>query len=844
MRRRQFARLLRLLWRDLVGSGTLRSLWVFCACLLLGITLIAACSSLLRLVEGGLATQQREIFGGDLVVSARAPLPAEQLEWLDANSDVSLLTELRTMLGTASGDFTVVELQSVDAMYPLYGEVSLQPEQDLQSAVQSSSDGVWGAAFDPVLAERYGLAVGQRVNVGSIQLELRAEILEQPDRSLNANTRGPPLIIDAQALESSGLLGPTSLVDYDYRIRTNEPASDFRARLRETFPEADVEIRTLADRSEVISRRLDQVASVLLLIGLTTLFIGGLGVANSIAAWIGTKRGMLATLQALGAREWQIAFVFIGQVLLLALLSSAAGAFTGSMIAWFASRTLATALPISNDVFGLLWPTVLAIVFGVLSAITFALPSLGRVLAADPIVLLRGATEFNAKLPTGYRRISVVLVLGTLVTMLLLLPQPLVGVAFIGVAALLVLLLDVVIVALRWGARRLRRWRALEGRFTLQIAAANLYRPGNTLRAMLLSLGSALTLLTAAALVIVATLDSLDNTVPERSPSLVFYDVQASQQEAFAGTLVSLPGYEAHVLAPLVLGRMTHINDNPIASRDNIAQAEEANDEHKLSYRNSGIDNTRVDRGAWWADDYVGPTLVAFEDREADQLGLEVGDRLRFNILGEVLEAELVAIYSQARFETRFWLEGVFSDGALEPWITRYIGSAHLARDHEIDAMRTLGEAFPNVVTIRTSLLLANARAMLGAAALAVGLVGAISLTASLLVMSSVIAATTQRRVYESAIMHAIGARHSAIRTSLLIEYLLMALILTLFAFSAGGLIAWGILEYWLKLEQGGLWVTGLSVAFAGSVLCLAGGAIWLMRNLRVSPAVLLQRGG
>ncbi len=844
MKRRQLTRLLRLLWRDLVGSGTLRALWVFCACLFLGITLIAACSSLLRLVEDGLATQQREIFGGDLVVSARAPLPAEQREWLDANGDVSLQTELRTMLGTQNGDFTVVELQSVDDLYPLYGKVSLQPALNLQSAVQRSPGGVWGAAFDPVLAVRYGLSVGQRVDVGSIQIELRAEILEQPDRSLNANTRGPPLIIDAQALESTGLLGPTSLVDYDYRIRTNEPASDFRARLRETFPDADVEIRTLADRSELISRRLDQVASVLLLIGLTTLFIGGLGVANSIAAWIGTKRAMLATLQALGAREWQIAFVFIGQVLLLAFLSSAAGAFTGSAIAWFASRTLATALPISSDVLGLLWPTVLAIAFGVLSAITFALPSLGRVLAADPIVLLRGATEFNARLPTGYRRISVVLVLGTLATMLLLLPQPLVGIAFIGVAALLVLLLDVVIVALRWGARRLRRWRALEGRFTLQIAAANLYRPGNTLRAMLLSLGSALTLLTAAALVIVATLDSLDNTVPERSPSLVFYDVQASQQEAFADTLESVPGYEAQVLVPLVLGRMTHINDKPIASRDDIAQAEEANDEHKLSYRNSGIDNTRVDRGAWWAEDYIGPTLVAFEDREADQLGLAIGDRLRFNILGEVLDAELVAIYSQARFETRFWLEGVFTDGALEPWITRYIGSAHIARDNEIDVMRTLGEAFPNVVTIRTSLLLANARARLGAAALAVGLVGAISLTASLLVMSSVIAATTQRRVYESAIMHAIGARHSAIRTSLLIEYLLMALILTLFAFGAGGLIGWGILEYWLKLEQDGLWVAGLSVAFTGSVLCLAGGAIWLMRNLRVSPAVLLQRGG
>ncbi|ASJ70773.1 ABC transporter permease [Granulosicoccus antarcticus] len=844
MKMPQLARLLRLLWRDLVGSGTLRSLWVFCACLLLGITLISACSSLLGLVEDGLASQQRENFGGDLVVRAREPLPAEQRDWLDENAQVSLQTELRTMMGTQDGDFTVVEVQSVDSQYPLYGQVQLQPEQDLQSAVARSAEGVWGAVYDPVLAVSHGLAVGQRIDVGNIQLELRAEILEQPDRSLSANTRGPPLIIDAEALELTGLLGPTSLVDYDYRIRTEEPASDFRARLRGSFPEADIEIRTLADRSELITQRLDQVASVLLLIGLTTLFIGGLGVANSIAAWIATKRGMLATLQALGAREWQIGFVFIGQVMLLALLSSTAGAIIGSSIAWFASRTLATALPISSDVLGLLWPTALAIAFGVLSAITFALPSLGRTLAADPIVLLRGATEFNARLSAGYRRMTAALVLGTLALMLILLPEPLVGIAFIVVAILLVALLEMVIVALRWGVRRLRQLRVLDGRFTLQIAAANLYRPGNTLRAMLLSLGSALTLLTAAALVIVATLDSLGNTVPERSPSLVFYDVQAAELEAFAETLESLPGHTSHVLAPLVLGRMTHINDVAIASRDNDRQAEEANDEHKLSYRASGVDNTQVDRGAWWPEDYAGPTLVAFEDREADQLGLNVGDRLRFSVMGEVVEAELAAIYSQARFETQFWLEGVFSAGALDPWITRYIGSVHLAKDQDVEAMQMLGAEFPSVVTIRTSLLLANVRAMLGAAALAIGLVAAISLTASLLVMSSVIAATTQRRVYESAIMYALGARHAAIRTSLFIEYLLMALILTVFAFTAGSLIAWGILEYWLKLAQDGLWVTGFSVAFAGSVICLAGGALWLMRSLRVSPALLLQRGG
>ena len=171
------------------------------------------------------------------------------------------------------------------------------------------------------------------------------------------------------------------------------------------------------------------------------------------------------------------------------------------------------------------------------------------------------------------------------------------------------------------------------------------------------------------------------------------------------------------------------------------------------------------------------------------------------------------------------------------------MGSAHFSPEQELTAIRSLAQGFPNVVTIRTAVLLDNARNMLLGAGLAVGLVGAVSLVASLLVMGSVIAATTQRRVYETAIMHAVGARHGALQSALLLEYILMALILTLFACAAGCAIAWAVLEFWLKLPLDGLLSSGLVISAAGSVVCLTGGALWLISNLRPSPAAVLRRG-
>ena len=64
------------------------------------------------------------------------------------------------------------------------------------------------------------------------------------------------------------------------------------------------------------------------------------------------------------------------------------------------------------------------------------------------------------------------------------------------------------------------------------------------------------------------------------------------------------------------------------------------------------------------------------------------------------MSAELVAIYSQRRVETRFWLEAIFSDGVLDPFISRYVGTAYLDHDQALAAQTRIAEAFPNVVTV------------------------------------------------------------------------------------------------------------------------------------------------
>lgn len=267
--------LLDLAWRDLRAGG--RPLWVFAACLMLGVALVAAGGGLYRQVSASMQADVRALFGGDLEVEHSRLLGPEVLEWMGLRGEVSRLVELRTMLRRPDGRALLVELQSADARYPLVGKLRMQPAGPLDEML-AQRNGLWGIALDAVLAQRMALAPGDRVEVGDAELEVRTLVLQQPDRSLRAEWRGGPVLVADGGLAATGLVQPLSRVEYKYRVVTDESAAAWREAFFDAFPALRAEVRTVDDRSDRVAEVLGQIGSGLLLVGFSALFIGGLGV--------------------------------------------------------------------------------------------------------------------------------------------------------------------------------------------------------------------------------------------------------------------------------------------------------------------------------------------------------------------------------------------------------------------------------------------------------------------------------------------------------------------------------------------------------------------------------------
>jgi putative ABC transport system permease protein len=837
--------LLSLAWRDLRASG--RHLWIFVACLVLGVSLVAAGGGLYRQVADALRADARLLFGGDVEVESAQPLAPEVLAWMQAPDQgaatVSRLVELRTMLRSADGRAQLIELQSTDAAYPLYGEVTLAPAGSLETTLALRGN-TWGAALDATLAERMGIAVGDAVEVGDLSLTVRALITRQPDRSLRADWGGAPVLVAEGALVATGLVQPLSRIDYRYRVRTDQPASAWRDAFMAAYPALDVEVDTFDERSARMAEVLGQIGSGLLLIGFSALFIGGLGVFNSVQAYLQGKLTSLATLRALGMRDGRLAAMVLLQIVMLALLASGAGVLLGNALALAGALATAERLPIGLLLGGLWQSSLVALAFGVLTAVAFALPALGRALSVTPAALFRGVDA--EALHTPRRAWWLTAAVAALVVSLLVitLPDPRFGLAFVFATALLLGLLDLVTRGLRMVAQRLQASHRWSPPLALQLALANLQQPASPLRPALLSLGSALTLLVACTLVVTTLLRTVNDTVPANAPALVFYDVQTEQIQLLKDTLAASPGLQQVRTAPLVLGRLAAVNGEALRDSGDGERAREARDEHKLSNRAGNFDDVIIDRGAWWPENHSGEPLVAMEDREADQLGLQVGDRLRFDILGTPVEATLTAIYSQRRMQSRLWLEAIFSDGVLEPFITRHVGAAYLPAGETLAAQDRLAAVAPNIATVRTESLLRETRALMTRASSGLAVVALVCLAASLLVLGSVVAASRSRQVFDATVMHALGARHSLLQRVLVWEYALLAVVTSLFAIVAGSALATGLLRWRLEMDPIGLYWSGALTALLVSAISLGLGARYLLRQMRLNPALLLRSGG
>lgn len=783
----------------------LRHFWILVACIALGVGTIALVGAVGSSLQAGLDRDARLLLGGD--IEARLtyrPANAEERALLDSLGEVSEAVDLlaRAQAGEAS---ILAAVRGIDAEYPLLGEVEADPGGD-PAALVAQRDGIWGVIASPLLLERLGVTIGDRISLGSAEFEIRGVLESVPDQASQGIAIGFPLLTAVGGLDETGLLEPGSLARYRYKVLLG-PATGFdeaAAQIGESFPDAGWHISAPGDATEELGRYFELFRRFLTVVGLSALILGGLGVANAVAAYVTDRQRSIATMKALGATGNRVLVHFFVQVLLMTVVGIVAGTLIAGALTIAVLPALGSALEISLAPTVDWRPIATAAAFGLLIGFLFAYPPLVRALGIRPARLFRtlgttvsGEGRWQGLLKLRFLLPMLLALIGVLAVALVDTGRP--GLVFwyvAGVAFAFIVLRGAALL-LRWGLGLLPP----ASHAMVRSAIRSIHGPASPAAAVILSLGLGMALLLLIAIAEGSLRRQLDPEMRVDAPDFVYMDLFEDEVAEFERLAGENPRITEFAAVPLVRASSFTINGEPPPEQREPPRDVSIyfGDEQPLSYAAEIPRGSSVVEGDWWPADYAGAPLLSVSDDQRRTLGLELGDEVTFEVYGEPLTATV------ASFRTYEWARGgvnfpyVLSPGALDEFPLSYFGLLHATEGEVAALQRELSEAYPELLFVPMEEAIDIVRGLIDAISGAVAAVGSIALTSGALVIAGALATGRRQREADAVVAKVLGATRADLSGALVIEYGLVGSLAGALAVGLGVFGAWAFVTFVLE---------------------------------------------
>ena len=772
--------ILRMTLRELRASW--RRLAFFFLCVAVGVGGIVALRSLIQNVRFALAAEARTLTAGDISVQSgqawtddvRAVIEAQVAalpgsawtETVDTTTMVRLVDEASVLT-------KLVELRGVQPAFPFYGQLELGAQEYSFDLLADH-----GALVGSELLTQLGLSVGGQFVVGDVVFTVRDVIVAEPGRQLGGFSLGPRVLVSHSAVEDTGLLTFASRANRQIllRVPTEDQVEPLVRRLREDLDGAFVRVGSYRRTGNRIERNLRQAEDYLSLVGFVVVILGGIGVWSVTRVFVQQRLKSIAILRCLGATGGRVLAIYVLQVLLLALGGSVLGilvarlglgavpdALIDQAAAVSGLGAVSTGLTASAVAQGL--------AVGVLVSLLFALVPLLEIRDAKPLLLLRQEGA-RARAGLDWIRMGAIAAVGVALVVVASWQASsfevglyVVG-GFTGVAFALHVIGRGLILAIR--PLQATNW------FPLRHAVLNLSRPGNQTRVILLAVGLGSFFIIGVQALQTNLVSNFSLELRDDSPDMFLIDVQEDQTAGIVDIVRRSVGREPQLI-PVLRARVTGVDGRNLRF-DGARSARRAGlgREFTITYRSHLEENERVIAGEFWDATPSAIPEVSIERNLQDEQGVEVGDLIRFDILGRPIEARVTSVRDVEWDDSRSGgFVFLFRPGALDDAPLTYVSFLRGPQEAEARArlQRDIAAEFANVSVIDGLEVVRTVRRVLDYVTMAINVVGGIALFSGGLILVGSVAMTKFQRLYESAIFKTLGANTRLLTMMLVLEY-------------------------------------------------------------------------
>ena len=835
--------------------GDIRRFGILLACLALGTGTIAAVGSVGAALQAAIVRDANVLLGGDLEIARpdrRAN--AEELAYFRSLGQVTETVDTNAS-GRAGEDSAFLDLYAVDSDYPLLGKVVSPQLADAgkPAGLLEQRDGAWGVIADPVLLDRLEIPLGGRFQINGVEYEVRGLLTSLPDGAVRGFHLGLTTVISTAALDANPEARaplPGLLTQHRYKVVLAEGTYDEVApAIRAHLNDPAWTVRSPREAAGNLARYYDLFTRFLLIVGLSSLLVGGVGVSNAVSAYISERQRSIATLRSLGATGPRIMVHFLTQIGILSLLGIVIGVIIGAACTMAGlpvlGSILSVNLPPSIDLPSLLT----AVAFGILSAFAFSFVPLVRAQKLKPAILFRDAGGADVHLSRReYLNPGVLAPLlvaaGLIFALAVVTARDLELVSwYTGGVILAFLLLRGAGLLLQFGMRRLPPM----SNPALRRAFHAIVGPGSRAPTVILSLGLGLAMLLVIVILDANLHNQLLGEVQKDAPTFVATDLfedEAEELRAFLEQDGRTTKFEA---SPMARAAITKVRGIPSKDFKDIDEEAEflLDGEIPITWAADLPPQTRVVEGNWWASDYAGPPLVSLRSRMKETLGLKIGDKIELTLFGETIEAT-VANFRDYEFQNGLNFLVTLSPHALDAFPITWLAIIKAAEGEEKNVERALARQYPELTFIPVGDALSQAADILSQLGTAVNIVGGLAVINGVLVLAGTMAAGRKQRESDAVVAKVLGSTRRNVVGAFALEYALLggfaALIATVVGIAGAYVITTRVLAADISFGVDPSLI--LSVLVGAVALTIATGAATTWSALSTRPASYLRALG
>ncbi|NQW66600.1 MAG: FtsX-like permease family protein, partial [Burkholderiales bacterium] len=733
-------KLLAMAWRALgrdARSGELRLLWV---AVTLGVAALSSVGFLADRIQGGLQRDARQLLGGDAVIASDHAIPPEVFAKVKAMGLTSAATlNFPTMARSPQGASRLVALKAVAEGYPLRGRLQIDRPVPQTDRVPAAGE-VW---VEPALMVALELSIGKDILLGERRLRIAEILLSEPDRGAGFMNFAPRVMLNQIDLPATQLVQPASRLNW--RLAVIGPPDKVKqfvawAEVYVKLPEVrGMRLETLEAGRPEMRQTLDRAEKFLHLVALLAALLSAVAVALAARGFAARHLDDCAMLRVLGQSQRHILTVYVLEFFTVGVLASLLGLLLGFGLHQVFITLLAGLVDTDLPAPGMtpLWQglgsglTLLA-AFGLppilqlaqVPALRVIRRDLGPLRAASLGVMGLGLLGFSALLLNASKDLWLgLMVVGGFAAAVLVFA----GMAWLGVMAL-------------------RRSMDIAGMpvwlrmATRQISA----RPGYTVvQVSALSVG----LLALMLLVLLRTdlVDSWRNATPADAPNRFVINIQPTQSDAFLQTLrdegvVNLDWY------PMFRGRLIQINgEDVLADRYTEERAQRLIErEFNISHSAEAPAHNQIVQGSWQPEE---ANAISMEEGIAKTLQLKLGDQLRFDMAGVVVDVRISSIRRVDWTSMRANFFAIYPMSSMPDIPMTYIAAYKAPSTSGFD--NALVNRFPNITNVDMGATINQIQKVLGQVIGAVEFLFAFTLAAGLVVLFAAVTATREERAHE-----------------------------------------------------------------------------------------------